>query len=239
MSMDGDIGGRDGDSILVAEYALGLLPAAEHEAVARRLAAEPALRAELRSWRLRFQGLDADFAEQQVPAGVLGRIEGRLFGETRSSGGLAGWWNSLALWRGLAAAGVAVAAIAVGLNLAQPRVDPRAVATQLVAALREEGSNVSFVALFDPASGVLRLTALSGEPVADRDYELWAIQGSDAPVSMGVVPVEARMEMPVAADILAEFGEGTVLAVTLEPKGGSPTGDPTGPVVAKGAATAI
>ena len=37
----------------------------------------------------------------------------------------------------------------------------------------------------------------------------------------------------------AKFGEGTVLAVTLEQKGGSPTGKAQGPIVAVGKATPI
>mgnify|MGYP006977642517 CR=1 FL=1 len=36
--------------------------------------------------------------------------------------------------------------------------------TELVAALHAEGSNVSFVALYNSGSGELRITPLSGEP---------------------------------------------------------------------------
>ena len=46
-------------------------------------------------------------------------------------------------------------------------------------------------------------------------------------------------DVKVAPDILVGFGEGTTLAITLEPKGGSPTAGPTGPVVAAGKALPI
>lgn len=235
MSTEGHSGSGENDQVLVAEYALGLLEGGERAAIARRIAAEPVMAADLRLWRSRLATLDGEFAEVAAPSGVLQRVEARLFGAAP----VGGWWNSLALWRSLTAAAAAIAVVAIGINLLQPpRLDPRAFANQLVAALNEEGSNVSFVALYNPATGSVRLTALSGAAVPDKDYELWAIQGSNAPVSMGVIPIDQRsdVKLPTLPDT---FAAGTVLAITLEQKGGSPTGAPQGPIVAKGAATAI
>ena len=242
MSMDDQRSdGADGDKALVAEYALGLLDAAEHQRMSRRIAAEPALAAELRLWQSRLSNLDGEFAEMPAPPRILDRLERRLFAPDAAPTGLARWWNSLALWRSLAAGGVAIAALAVGFSLLQPpRLDPREFATQLVAALEaQEGSGVEFVALYDTATGNVRLTALSGEAVPGKDFELWYIRGDEPAVSMGVIPVDQRTEIVLAPEARAKFGEGTVLAVTLEPEGGSPTGIATGPVVAVGRATAI
>lgn len=235
MSETSHIGGGDEDGFLVAEYALGLLTAAEHERLGARLRTDAALRADLRFWRTRLASLDAQFAETAAPAAVLPKIERRLFGTEAK----AGFWNSLLVWRSLAGAAAAVAVIAIGINLTTPKVDPKLFASQLVAALQAEGSNVSFVALYDPTSGSVRLTALSGDAVPDKDFELWAIEGTNAPVSMGVIPINARAEVKIPAAALTGWGAGTVLAVTLEQKGGSPTGAPQGPIVAKGAATQI
>lgn len=233
---DGD--GLDGDRILVGEYVLGLLDAADHDRMARRIAAEPALAAEVRLWQSRLSSLDGEFAETPAPGRVLDKVEARLFGAPARP--LAGLWNNLLLWRGIAAGALALAAAVVGFSLMQPaRLDPRAFATQLVAALQaQQGSGVEFVALYDTATGNIRLTALSGAAVPDKDYELWMIEASGAPVSMGVIPME-RTEMTLAKDMQAHFTPGTVLAVTLEPKGGSPTGGPTGLMVAMGKATPI
>ncbi len=237
MSTEGTSGGREDDQVLVAEYALGLLEGGERAALARRLAAEPTLASDLRLWRSRLSSLDNEFAEVAAPAGVLQKVEARVFGQPVSSGG---WWNSLALWRGLTGLAAAVAIVAVGVNLMQPRVDPNALATQLVAAIQaQEGSGVEFVALYDQASGQVRLTSLKGSAVPDKDFELWYIKGEQPAVSMGVIPVNERKEIPLDAAAKASIERGTVFAVTLEQKGGSPTGKAQGPIVAVGTATAI
>ena len=240
MSSEGDRGnGGDEDRILVAEFAAGLLVGREQEDAARRIAASPTLQAELRFWRQGLGGLDSEFSEEAPPPSALGRIEQALFGPAQS-GSAGGWWNSLVVWRGLATAGFAAAVVAIGFNLMQPRVDPEAFATQLVAALAaQEGSGIEFVALYDPSAGTVRITALSGSVAADRDLELWYIAGDEPAVSMGVVPVDQRAEIALAPEARERFDAGLVLAVTLEQKGGSPTGVAQGPIVAVGAATPI
>jgi anti-sigma-K factor RskA len=234
MSDETNISGHDEDSLLVAEYVLGLLPDAEREALRARLRAEPLLRNDLNFWRSRLASLDVEFAETTAPAGVWPRIERRLFTGQQKTG----WWNSLALWRSVAAGAFAVAAIAIAINVTTPRPDPRAFAAELVAALHAEGSNVSFVALYSN-TGELRITPLSGDQPTDKDYELWAIEDGQAANSMGVIAANARNDVKIAPDILVDFGEGTTLAVTLEAKGGSPTGVAQGPIVALGKATQI
>ncbi len=234
MSEDGDIPGHD-DGLLAAEYVLGVLPADEYAAVGGRLRREPSLQAGVRFWRNRLAALDAEFVETAAPAGVWPGVERRLFG----AGVRPGIWNSLTFWRGLTAVAASVAMLAIAINVATPRPDPNAFAAQLVAALSAQGSNVQVVALYNATTGQVRLTTISGTAVPDKDYELWAIEGNNPPKSMGVIPIDQRVDVRIAPDILAGFGPGTTLAISLEPKGGSKTGAPTGPVVAAGQATPI
>lgn len=236
MSTEGHGSSGEDDRVLVAEYALDLLEGGERAAIARRIADDPVLAAELRIWRARLASLDSEFAETAPPAGVLQKIETRLFGAPARTG----WWNSLALWRSLTAAAAAVAVLAVGFNLSQPRVDPNVLATQLVAAIQaQEGFGVEFIAVYDQALGQVRVTSLKGDAVPEKDYELWYIKGDQPAVSMGVLPVNERREIPLDAAARANIAPGTVFAVTLEQKGGSPTGVAQGPIVAVGTATAI
>lgn len=237
MSRSEDIGG-DGEArnALVAEYVLGLLSAAEHDRIGRLIESNALLRAERDFWISRFAALNAEYEETPVPAHIYAAIEARAFGDLVARRRLS-WWDNLVLWRSIAAGALAVAIAAVGFTLMQPRFDADQMAVQLVAALEaQEGSGVEFVAVYDQAQGQVRITALRGEAVPNRDFELWYINGDQPAVSMGVIPVNERREIPIDA---SNIGPGTVLAVTLEQTGGSPTGVAQGPIVAVGAATPI
>jgi anti-sigma-K factor RskA len=64
-------------------------------------------------------------------------------------------------------------------------------------------------------------------PPNDRDYELWALPTGGKPVSLGLMPVAGttqRTLTPLQQQALANTQQ---IAVTVEPKGGSPTGQPT------------
>lgn len=240
MSASDDIGGDfDGRRALVAEYVLGLLSSAKHERVGRLIEDSQALRAERDFWISRFAALNAEYEETPVPAHIYDAITARAFGDLVQPKA-SGWWESLMVWRAIAAGSLAVAAIAIGFNLMTPRFDADRMAVQLVAALQsQEGSGIEFVAFYDTAQGQVRITSLNGEPVPDKDFELWYINGDQPAVSMGVIPVHERLEIPLDAAAKANIGPGTVLAVTLEQTGGSPTGVAQGPIVAVGSATPI
>lgn len=240
MSASDDIGGDfDGRNALVAEYVLGLLSSAEHARVGRLIENDQSLRAERDFWIARFAALNVEYEETPVPPHLYAAIEARAFGDLvrpRTTG----WWESLMVWRGIAAGAMAVAALAIGFNLMTPRFDPDQMAVQLVAALQsQEGSGIEFVAFYDQSQGQVRITSLKGDAVPDRDFELWYINADQPAVSMGVIPVHERLQIPLDATAKANIGPGTVLAVTLEQTGGSPTGVAQGPIVAVGSATPI
>jgi anti-sigma-K factor RskA len=48
------------------------------------------------------------------------------------------------------------------------------------------------------------------------------------------MPDDATKRMAVEEPMAPQIREGATLAVSLEPTGGSPTGQPTGPVIASG-----
>lgn len=238
MSTDDHIKDGEDRNALVAEYVLGLLSSGEHERVGRLIENDQGLRAERDFWVSRFAALNEEYEETPVPGHIYAAIEARAFGDVVKARPTVSFWESLMVWRSIAAGALAVAVAAVGFNLMQPASDVSSLTTQLVAALEEEGSAVKFVALYD-GSGNVRLTALSGDAVPNKDFELWAIQGGNNPISMGVIPVDQRSAVEISPDVMAGWGEGSVLAITLEEAGGSPDGNPHGPIVAKGAVTKI
>jgi anti-sigma-K factor RskA len=214
------------DSALAAEYVLRLLGPAEDAACVAREYSDPAFAAEVARWQAEFSALDGRFAPARPPAGLRGRIEARLFGARPSA--LGRIWGSVGLWRGLAALATLAA-----LWLAVPLTRPEAEAP-LVAAMAPREGGGEFVARFDPDAGVLELTRLAGAPAPERSLELWALVDG-APVSLGLLDEEdPRTRVALAPEIAGRIGAGTLVEVTEEPEGGSPTGGPTGTVLAVG-----
>ena len=226
-----DDGGRD---MLAAEYVVGVLDPQARAMAEARLRTDPDFADEVALWQGYFASLDDAYTPVTPPAGVLERVEARLFGdargETPSRGALSRLWGSLALWR-TAALGAVLFALAV---LLAPLIGERAPGPELVASLQAEDSPVRFLAVYDRAHSSLRFNHVSGERQSAHDFELWVIEGDAAPVSLGVIPAGQAITIAVAPGHRGMLHSGAVLAITSEPLGGSASGAPTGPVVAAG-----
>ncbi|WP_296737650.1 anti-sigma factor [Mesorhizobium sp.] len=225
---------RGGDDLLAAEYVLGVLAADERQIASRRIDTETAFARLVDAWEVHFAPMAAAYAAVEAPASVKVAIDRRLFSSTAATSAepRGGLWSSLGFWRGLAAAAIAALAVYVAL----PYVNPPAPQpqTRLVASLAADNSNVKYLAVYDAARHEVGLSLVSGDRGTGKDFELWMIEGKNAPVSMGVIPAGQTARMAVSPAVQQKLAQGAVLAVSLEPTGGSPTGQPTGPVVAAG-----
>jgi anti-sigma-K factor RskA len=165
-----------------------------------------------------------------------------------SSGGL---WESIAFWRPFAlfTGGTAAALFMVVIFTAPPAPVPAAAPVVVRAASKEMGA--SYLAVLTDAKTQKAMLVVSAgrtstdlwvkplDPamhVADRSLELWALPLGAAPKSLGLITAGdklAALQLPAAAD--QSLADVPMLAVSLEPRGGSPTGAPTGPVLYTGA----
>lgn len=228
--------GLGGDEAVAAEYVLGVLDAGERAAAARRVDADAGFARLVDGWEARLSPLGNGYAPVEPPASVKQAIDRRLFASTANAAGQSrGLWASLAFWRGLSIAAIAAAAIAVAVPLMTPPPQPP---QQLVASIAPQKSDVAYMAIYDPARGEIGLSHVAGERGADRDFELWVIDGG-APKSLGVVVAGETVRVDVPANMRPTLAAGATVAISLEPRGGSPTGAPTGPVVAAGALRSI
>lgn len=226
-----DDGPGDGDDILAAEFALGVLPPAEQAALALRMDTDPAFARRVTGWQDRLLPLADGFAATPLPPAVKRALDRRLFGAAPEAAPERGLWRSLALWRGLAAGATLAFLLAVALPWRAPP-DPD---TRLIASLTPAASDVHYMAVYDPGDGAVGLSHLSGNPDAGRDFELWVIAPDRPPVSLGVIPAgAATAHLSLDAPTRALIAAGAQLAISLEPQGGSATGLPTGVVVAAG-----
>ncbi|MCO6387541.1 anti-sigma factor domain-containing protein [Aliihoeflea sp. 40Bstr573] len=223
-----------GDEALAAEYVLGVLPASERLDVARRIDADIEFARLVEEWEARLSPLGEFYVPVEAPSAVKQALDRRLFAAAvpAASRDRASWWNSLGLWRGLAVASVVALALVVGWNL-QPPVEETP-SPRFVASLENPETDVRYLALYDEAARTISLSRLDGAAAAGQDFELWVIEGDEPPASLGVLGDADHLEVTPSEDLQGKFAAGAVLAVSLEPEGGSPTGQPTGPVVALG-----
>ncbi|MDZ7602254.1 MAG: anti-sigma factor [Hoeflea sp.] len=219
------------DDALAGEYVLGVLPLDERRALEKRMAEDAGFAARVAAWQADLAHLDEAYQPETPPQGVKARIDARLFAEAAKPAG--GLWGSLVFWRGLAFAAVAVAA-AIGIFRAdlQGPADP-ATGPSLVAELGAPGSSVGLVAALDPATGAFSITPAAFSPDDGKSLELWLVPGEGAPVSLGLVPGDGG-RLVLDPGLTDRLTAGALLAVSLEPLGGSPTGGPTGPVLLSG-----
>jgi len=219
------------DIALSGEYALHLMDAAERRAFEARMDAEPALRALVVEWNEQLAPLADNFAPQTPPPAVKARINAILFPTTPS--------RTWSLWRVLAGSGLA-AVLAVGVLVMLPQDPaPTPFTPSLTAEIAAEDASLIVLASFAPETGVLRIDRQAGAANAGRVLELWLIaEGADAPVSLGVLPDETQTDITLP-ETLAQAISGGTLAISDEPLGGSPTGVPTGDVLALGAVVSL
>lgn len=216
-----------GDELLAAEFVLGGLPAAAQATLARRVEQEAGFARLVAEWEQRLAPMAEGFVPADLPPAVKRALDLRLFGTAPDRRGI---WASLALWRGLA--GVATAAFLVAVTL--PGLRPAPAADRLAASLTAEGSSVTYLVLYDSATGSVSLAHMTGDPVEGHDFQLWIARGTEAPISVGVIPAGVSTTVETTHQIRGLMNTDAHMAISLEPPGGSPTGQPTGPVLAVG-----
>ncbi|MCX5497583.1 anti-sigma factor [Kaistia dalseonensis] len=224
MAVDDDIEG------LAAEYVLGTLDPSERRDVEARIERDPALAVAVGGWAGRLQPL-ADLAGEIPPPvsawkSILARIR-----DAGEAGRVLVLERTVRRWR-LATVGVGIAAAVLAVIVGSDRLVPPPPAPGLsyVAVLNGEAGQPAFVAAVDTGSGTIRLRRIGEAPPPDKSYELWQVPASGPTVSMGVADNLSDLKK-----LNVSLKDGEKLAISLEPKGGSPTGQATGPIVYVGA----
>jgi len=232
---------EDESRLLAAEYVLGVLPADERRAVETRMGLEPALAREVAFWEERLGGMASYVTSVTPPAHIWLRVESAVSSaaqQTRTRG--TSILESLLFWRLFALSSSALAAACLAglvyvatLPIEQPRIPLMATLgaaktgqPNFVAAISSDGSSLMIM----PAA---LLTA------DKRSMELWLIPQAGQPRSLGLISPGQMVRMNVPADMIEQVSAGATLAVSLEPPGGSPTGQPTGEVMAAGKLTRL
>jgi anti-sigma-K factor RskA len=233
-SPDQSKGDRSRDEVLAGEYGLGVLSLEDRQKVERRMRNDRPFAAIVTRWEQNLSSFNDEYEALMPSPTVFPKVERRVFGDAGPAKGTSSsLWNSLVLWRTLAVASLVIAAAVVALNPGVTALSPRK--KPLVAALGAENSAINLVASYDVASGRLKVTPVAAGKPEEKSLQMWLIRGSNPAISLGVLPQTGEGEISIPQNIRGQLAEGVVLAVSVEPFGGSPTGVPTGPVVASGA----
>lgn len=215
---------------LAAEYVLGTLRGPARTRFSRWLvssaqSAHPLAEAAVRRWENRLVHLADDVRPVDPAPSVWREIERRTRAARTSP--RASSWHGWAL-----AASVLIVVFSAWVYFADRASEPQ---WQIAAQLRDAARDDALWRIeFDARSSTLRVTAQRPQRLpANETYELWALaDGGVAPISLGLLPQRDFVEVRLNARQSAAFAAASKLAVSREPSGGSPTGTPTGPVIA-------
>jgi anti-sigma-K factor RskA len=229
---------EDGNNNLrYAEYVLGVLDADTRAEVAHEVLVSDEAATAVALWQRRLMPLTDTIGDVTPAPYVWARIHDALELESPTKvTPRKGLWNNLQLWHwlGIGASAVAVALLVVVLL---PRPTPTVVnAGYMASTIQQDNGTTGWTATMDLQHA--RMVVVPATPVAfdqGRAPELWLIPAGGKPISVGMIARDKPTTLALDPALLAQLGPTAALAVSVEPIGGSPTGQPTGAVIAKGA----
>jgi len=220
----------DDPNLRAAEYVLGVLTGPEQAIGRNRITFDPGFRNAVEAWENRLAPLSRLADPVPPPPELWDQIAATLDqppvvpdpDAPPSPLGAAPYaYKGARFWQVTTAGALALAAgLAALIVLREPSPPVAAVLTQTA------GGAPALLALAGPGGRLTIQPAIPLPPPPEgRDYELWALPaGALRPRSLGVLPASGRR-------LEAQLAPGTRVLVSLEPKGGSPSGQPTGPVL--------
>lgn len=230
------IGGQGADpsddpGLDMAEYVLGALRPDQARAVEALAIADPAVAAGIAAWEVKLAPLATLVPPVAPPPELWRRLAlaaGIEAAQTclQSAGSAERLWASLRLWRSLPVAAALASAMFAALLLRPP---PSAAPVLLATLSPTRTPGAAFLVRIDAAGTAVVVTPGFPAPpqaASSQVLELWALApGTGAPISLGVLPGAGPARLRAAVQ------PGTQLLLSQEPAGGSPTGQPTGPMV--------
>ncbi|WP_431474868.1 anti-sigma factor [Marinobacter sp. KM021] len=233
---------HDDLDMMVAEFVLGTLPEKERDALQARRAREPELEALIQRWEARLAGM-LDGVEPVAPGPELfARIQQTIEQHTAQQraaqevqraapDNVVSLRKQLTRWRWSTAIASAAALVLVAVLATQPEPDTQA--QSFVAVFQHNDEQPAFLLTVDLNSRQLNIQPVTAEPQADKSYQLWMVaeEYGPNPRSVGVIGENFTLDQAALRDYDPETLRGATFGISLEPKGGSPTGQPTGPAI--------
>jgi anti-sigma-K factor RskA len=221
---------------LASEYVLGTLIGGARRRLETWMKADAALRRAVAEWQDRLTPMVEFATAVQPPPSVWSTIVKRLELQSPVKRKLSYWLSlrdDVSFWRGLGMLSTTVVLILLSVMMMRPAADVPV--TSFVAMLNDD--NAQLIAVATGGADKNRMTIKVVQPLAlasDKSLELWAITKDGKVRSVGLIDEQGSHIVDLADATSPDAAP--ILAVTLEPKGGS--GYPnkaTGPILYKGA----
>lgn len=232
---------RSEDDALAAELALGILDGDAGRAAEAKALNDPEFFRLVIAWQSRLGGLTQTISAVAPPDYLWTKIENRLFGfsglgNTSQVGKRI--WNNLFFWRSMTL-GLASLSAVLGIFMLMKTVIYPAPAVPLIATLQAENAGPIFLAHLNSDAKSLTIRPISNSDDAVHDLELWLIPSDKRARSLGVLRKSGLTRVAIPETLQRLAGPEAILAITVEPLGGSPTGKATGPIIAVGPLTKL
>jgi anti-sigma-K factor RskA len=217
---------------LAPEFVLGTLRGRARRRFEAIMREDASVTEIVRRWEAELTPLAGRVPAVEPPARVWKQIEARISSGASRLEPRASFWSSLGFWRGFGAVSAGLASVLLVFFV------------YLSGAARDEPM---FVAVLTAPDSVPRMVVSMHSPDqmrvrmvkpwkvdSGKGLELWVLPKEGAPRSLGMVP-NAMGDTMIRIDPSDPRVQGAnALAVSLEPQGGSPTKQPTGPVLCAG-----
>jgi len=213
--------------LLAASYVLGTLQGRARLRFAQLIRQRPWLARIVARWEDALLPKALVGPTREAPAAVWHAVEAQLPGHVPSriqdASSTRPWWRA-SWWPALSAA-LTVALLVVWLW-------PGPAPMPYMAVLTNPQGKPTWV--IQANAHDMRLRTLENVALPrGRSYQLWALVPDHKPISMGLLPTSPSESPVLPAPDHIDMRSVELVAVTMAPAGGSPTGQPTGPILFK------
>ncbi|RUR31945.1 hypothetical protein ELY33_06955 [Vreelandella andesensis] len=227
MSNQWDLTNPDERHLAAGEYVLGVLDRDQKARFEALLAVSHDLRNDVDSWREYLQLFNEQLDPKTPPKEVWQRI-------TQATGTLPlSWWQRLGAWQTIAA-GFGVVAIVFGALWQQAELTIP-LQGEAVFVVQDESRTPGWIISATEQGELIVQTIQPSQVGQNQTGELWLI-ADGTPVSLGLLPAQGNQRLHPSDALRAQLFTAD-LAVSVEPHGGAPEGQPTGPIIDSGRLT--
>jgi len=228
---------RDDLDMLVAEFVLGTLPAQEREYVETRRREDPEVEALILQWEERLGRLAEETEPVQPSPALFAKIEKALDRiestprEAAETSNVVALHSQLNRWRWSTAIASVAALVLMAILVFQPQPSPQT--QSFVAVFQHNDEQPAFLLTVDLKEQRLNIRPVTAEPRPGKSYQLWikADELGPNPRSVGVLGNDFTLDEGALRNYDPALLKEATFGISVEPEGGSPTGQPTGPAI--------